>query len=79
MENHKYTSTLQRLGLIIKQIRVDTNVTQQLLASMCDIDVRTIQRIEKGEQNMTLGILFSIADSLNVKPDELIKSSFEVE
>jgi len=60
----------------IRKLRMDKEMTQETLSSLCDIDVRTIQRIEKGQQNITLNILFAISESLNVKPEYLIKASF---
>ncbi len=37
------------LGGKIKKIREKKLMSQSTLASMCDVDIRTIQRIEKGE------------------------------
>jgi transcriptional regulator with XRE-family HTH domain len=72
----EYDFEIQKLGLRIKELRAQQNLTQETLSAICDIDVRTIQRIEKGQQNITLNILFTIAGALNVKPHELIISSY---
>jgi transcriptional regulator with XRE-family HTH domain len=71
-----YKDKFVRLGSKIRELRVSQNLTQQTLSSLCDLDVRTIQRIEKGQQNITLNILFNISNSLNVHPVELIKHCF---
>lgn len=63
---------LKRIGLRIKGIRLAKKLTQSSLASTCDIDIRTIQRIEKGTFNMSLKILFLISDSLEINPSELL-------
>ena len=63
---------LKRIGLRIKAIRLAKKLTQSSLASTCDIDIRTIQRIEKGTFNMSLQILFLISDSLEINPSELL-------
>ena len=76
MEKSRYLSEIQKLGMEIRKLRMDKEMTQETLSSLCDIDVRTIQRIEKGQQNITLNILFAISESLNVKPEYLIKASF---
>lgn len=47
-------------------------MTQQTLSSLCDIDIRTIQRIEKGEHNLSMNILFAIAEALKIPAHELI-------
>ncbi|NBV08627.1 MAG: XRE family transcriptional regulator [Flavobacteriia bacterium] len=36
-------------------------MTQQQLAALCDVDIRTIQRIEKGGFNPSLKILRQLA------------------
>ena len=63
---------LKRIGLRIKGIRLAKKLTQSSLESTCDIDIRTIQRIEKGTFNMSLKILFLISDSLEINPSELL-------
>ena len=73
MEKYKFSEEIKCLGLIIKNLRIDNKITQEVLASYCDLDVRTIQRIEKGEQNITLSVLFSLASALKTEPNLLIE------
>lgn len=75
MEN-KYQKEIIRLGLLIKEIRIKGKISQEDLSTLCGVDVRTIQRIEKGEQNITITLLFLIADSLKIEPSELISKIF---
>ena len=63
-----YEKELLLIGRKINQIRISKNLTQSSLSSLCDIDIRTIQRIEKGEFNMSLKILFAISDALDISP-----------
>jgi transcriptional regulator with XRE-family HTH domain len=70
--NNNFELELKRIGLRIKGIRLAKKMTQSSLASKCDIDIRTIQRIEKGTFNMSLKILFLISDSLEINPSELL-------
>ncbi|KQO34738.1 hypothetical protein ASF10_03245 [Flavobacterium sp. Leaf82] len=76
MENNKYELEIVRLGLLIKQLRKKEKITQEQLSRLCNVDIRTIQRIEKGEQNITISLLFSIADSLKIKSSILISQIF---
>jgi len=76
VENNKYELEIIRLGLLIKQLRGKENITQEQLSTLCNVDVRTIQRIEKGEQNITISLLFSIADSLKIEAGTLIGQIF---
>ncbi|MEX1193421.1 MAG: helix-turn-helix transcriptional regulator [Brumimicrobium sp.] len=73
MKSFEYEKEIKRLGEKVKELRLQQNITQEILSALCDVDVRTIQRIEKGQQNITLRILFRISDSLSVNPAELIK------
>lgn len=77
MEKNRYESEIIRLGLIIKELRINQKITQQHLSVLCDVDVRTIQRVEKGKQNITINLLFSLAESLNIKPNMLLSYIFE--
>lgn len=61
------------IGQRIKEMRISKKLTQSSLASLCDIDIRTIQRIEKGEFNMSMKILFAICESLQLTPISLLK------
>lgn len=76
MEKNKYESEIIRLGLIIKDFRLKEKITQEHLSTLCDVDVRTIQRIEKGKQNISISLLFAIAEALNVKSNILISKIF---
>lgn len=63
---------LKQIGQRIKELRLSKRMTQSALASDCDIDVRTIQMIEKGTLNMSLKIFYAIAFSLEIKPSLLL-------
>lgn len=47
-------------------------MTQQSLSDFCDVDIRTIQRVEVGEQNVALTLILAIADCLKVNVSELL-------
>lgn len=64
---------LKKIGQRIKELRVEKKLTQSSLASLCDIDVRTIQLIEKGSMNMSLKVFFALSEALEVSPEELFR------
>lgn len=68
-----YQIELLEVGRKIKELRIKKNITQQSLSDFCDVDIRTIQRIEVGKQNVALTLIFSIADGLGVNATELIE------
>jgi transcriptional regulator with XRE-family HTH domain len=71
---NNFEKDLKRIGQKIKEIRLVKKLTQSSLASSCDVDIRTIQRIEKGTFNMSLKILYSISEALEIIPSELLMS-----
>ncbi|MGN7810583.1 helix-turn-helix domain-containing protein [Flavobacterium sp. 22076] len=76
MKNEKYKLEIIRLGLLIKVLRVKEKITQEQLSILCNVDVRTIRRIEKGQQNITISLLFTIADALKIESSILISKIF---
>jgi len=77
VKRKKHESEVIRLGAIIRFLRLEKKFTQAHLSTLCDVDVRTIQRIEKGEQNLSFSLLLSIANSLDIRLDTLIAKIFE--
>lgn len=61
----------KKFGTAIREIRISKKITQFQLATMCDVDIRTIQRIEKGEFNPSLKILIHLANSFGLTLSEL--------
>lgn len=68
-----YKQELKQLGKKIKAIRLSQKMTQETLADLCEIDVRTIQRIEKGENGIGINILFAISEALKISLPEFFK------
>lgn len=75
--NYTIEKELKAIGLKIKQIRLEKKLTQSNLASFCDIDIRTIQLIEKGSLNMSLKIFLAISSSLEISPAELLNTELK--
>ena len=65
-----YKHGIISVGTKIKSIRLNLNISQQELAYRAEIDIRTIQRAEKGEYGIGLDVLFAIAHSLEVSPKD---------
>ncbi len=61
--------------MTIKDVRLSRGMTQKQLASLSSINIRQIQRFERGDfvtGNMTAKNLLAIADALGVDPHVLI-------
>jgi transcriptional regulator with XRE-family HTH domain len=75
-KKNRYELEIIKLGLLIKELRMKESITQEHLSTLCEVDVRTIQRIEKGEQNITISLFFELAKALNITPQTLVTEIF---
>ena len=71
VKNYRDQPYLDKLGQRIIALRKLKNITQEKLAELCDLDVRTIGRIERAETNATISIVKLIADVFKMKASEL--------
>lgn len=64
---------LKRFGQQVKQLRIANNMTMQELADKCGYSSRaTINKIEKGEINVSQGKIKALASALGVSPVDLL-------
>lgn len=68
---------LIKLGDFIKEVRQSKNYTQQVLSELADIDIRTLQRIEKGQLNLSLNIFIAIINALELDATYVIRKVTE--
>ncbi len=66
---------LKFLGENVKRKRMQLSISQQELADNANVAKSTIQRIEKGQLNPTITILYKISESLEIDICELIKKN----
>ncbi len=64
--------------MIVKQLRISRHLSQEQLAQMAGLNVRTIQRIESG-QNASLESLKCIASALEVDVPTLNQEKFMID
>lgn len=60
-------------GLAVRKHRNNRNLTQEELASLCDLDRTYIGSIERGERNVSLVNIHKIASALDIKVKELFE------
>ena len=63
---------LQKIGKNIRRIRKEHNMCQIDLAVAVGIDRAYLSEIENGKTNMSINILFAIADALEVNITNLL-------
>ncbi|MFS0728341.1 helix-turn-helix domain-containing protein [Paenibacillus sp. 1P07SE] len=66
------TTTLQRIGKAIRELRKSRNMTQEQLAELTDTAFSYIGSIERGGQNVTIETLEKIAHALHIGVFDLL-------
>lgn len=64
---------LKRFGKNVKIERIKKDLTQEKLAEQLDVSANYIACIENGRQNMFLGKVLELADTLNTDIANLLK------
>jgi len=73
-ENDKLRSVRVRVGKAVRQLRRQRGWTQEQLAERVGNNFRHLGQVERGEVNVTIDILSTIAASLSVDISELFRS-----
>lgn len=60
-------------GTHLRKLREERNLSQQQLADMSNVAKITIQRIENAKFSVTLDVLFSISEGIEISISELLK------
>jgi transcriptional regulator with XRE-family HTH domain len=63
----------QAFGRSVRELRERSDLTQEALAELCDLDRTYISGIERGIRNPTIQTIWIIAAGLNVSSQELMK------
>lgn len=66
------TELKKALGSRIRQLRVERNILQQDLASMCNFEKSNMARLEAGRSNPKFLTLHKISIALNVPLSQLV-------
>ena len=66
-------------GKNLGQIRRNKKLSFRSLAQKCDIDFGDLNKIEKGNRNITLSTILELAKGLEIKPKELFNFEFSWE
>ena len=63
---------LRQLGEFIKAQRAVSQLSQRELARLADLSDTYLSQLERGRHEPSLSVLRALADSLGIRPDELI-------
>jgi len=59
----------------VRRLRRFQGLTQEALAEAADLDVRFLQRVERGETNLGVAAVVALADALNVSVGTLFRKA----
>lgn len=62
----------------LKKARLKANLSQNQLAEMLNVNVRTYGSYERGERDVSTSLLRTICQTLNVSSDELLENDISV-
>jgi transcriptional regulator with XRE-family HTH domain len=65
-------SYLEQIGNRIRELRIETDLSQEKLAFACDLDRTYIGSVERGERNISVLNLSKIAKALKIKTTDLL-------
>lgn len=61
-----------KFGLKVKEMRIQNQLSQEMLANDADIPINQVGRIERAEISTTLSTIYKIAKALKTTPAELL-------
>lgn len=67
----------KNLGLRVKALRENANLTQEDLANICDVSWRTISNLERCQVIPDLYMLYKISQNFNVSIDEMMQNKID--
>lgn len=62
-----------RFGNLLRELREKSGLTQEELATDCELDRTYISLLERGLRQPTLKTIFVLAKALNINPSSIIK------
>lgn len=57
---------------ILRELRVNNNLSQEKLAELCDLDRTYISLLERGMRQPTITTIFQLSKGLNISPSDFI-------
>ena len=66
---------MKEIGLLIKKRRKEFGLTQPRLAVLSHVSCNTLVRIERGEENTTVGSLENVLNTLGLRLTAIINDS----
>jgi transcriptional regulator with XRE-family HTH domain len=71
--NSRQAAQLKAFGSNLRRERMAKKITQEKLAELVDLNIRTIQKIEAGDLNLLLTTVKRLRKALGCKWDDLLE------
>lgn len=71
-KRNSLTKELYRFGANVRRERIHNNITQEKLAELADLNIRTIQKIEAGQLNVLITTAIRLQSALKCEWDHLL-------
>lgn len=61
------------IGQMIRELRLEKNLSQEKLAELCNLDRSYYSELERGERTMSIRTLFKISSGLGKLPSQILQ------
>ena len=68
-----YVDVLKRIGLNFRVARIKKSLSLEEFAELANVHTNYIGKVERGEQNLTIKKVVSLANSLEISIDNILK------
>ena len=75
VRNENLVRYLRFIAANTRRYRLKRSLTQEALAEIADLDLRFLQRIERGTTNLSISVLIALASALDVAPTALFREA----
>jgi transcriptional regulator with XRE-family HTH domain len=75
VRNENLVRYLRFIAANTRGYRLKRGLTQEALAEVADLDLRFIQRIERGTTNLSISVLVALSDALEIAPTALFRAA----
>lgn len=75
MPDRSLAEFLGSIAANVRRLRLRRGLTQEALAERAGQDLSYLQRVERGVTNLSMGVLFALANALGVPPATLVRKA----
>lgn len=71
----RVATVLGYIGANMRRLRLKKGLTQEAIAEAAELDLRFLQRVERGQTNVGVAVVVALADVLEVAPGMLFRKA----